>query len=122
MPTTEQHLRQAQHNEAFLATFDLGITPYRDWAATVTFYAALHYLRALMARNLYTNVSTYADMDTAFTRLGILKRHAEIYDAYRQLKDDSRAARYDAWLPTGADVLDMQEELRKIREFVVANV
>lgn len=122
MPTTEQHLRQATHNEAFLATFDFAVTPYLDWAATVTFYAALHYLRALTARNLYTNVSTYADMDTAFARLAILKRHPEIYDAYRQLKDDSRAARYDAWLPTGGDVVDMQEELKKIREFVLANV
>jgi hypothetical protein len=39
-----QHIRQAEHNEA-LADYLLG-TPYPDWRCTVLFYAALHYVQA----------------------------------------------------------------------------
>jgi len=95
MPTTEQHLAQARRNEAFLGTFDLADPRYLDWAVTVIFYAALHYLRALMSKHRYTNISRYGDMDMAFERLTVLKRNPQIYDAYRDLKDDSRSARYD---------------------------
>lgn len=57
MPTKEQHLHQAQHNEAFLAVFDLARSPFLDWAVTAAFYAALHYLRALMSKLNYTNIA-----------------------------------------------------------------
>ncbi len=119
MPTKEQHLQQAQHNEAYLATFDLAQSPYLDWAATAAFYSALHYLRALMARYGYTNISGYGDMDKAFERLAVLKSSTDVHDSYRQLKDDSRSARYDMWKPTGADVVDLRDEMVKIRDFVV---
>ena len=46
-----------------------------------------------------------------------------MYEDYRQLKDDSRAARYDMWKPTIADVVDYRDgELRRLREFVLANI
>ena len=119
MSTKEQHLQKAQHNEAYLATFDLSHSPFLDWAVTATFYSALHYLRALMARYNYTNISGYGDMDKAFDRMAVLKRAADVHDSYRQLKDDSRSARYDMWKPTGADVADLREEMEKIRDFVM---
>jgi hypothetical protein len=97
-------------------------SPYLDWAVTAAFYAALHYLRALMARHGYASISTYGDMDKAFERLSILKRSADIHDSYRQLKDDSRSARYDMWKPTGADVVDLRDEMLKVRDFVVPNL
>jgi len=122
MPTKEQHLHQAQHNEAYLAAFDLARSPFLDWAVTAAFYAALHYLRALMSRLNYTNISGYGDMDKAFDRLAILKRNPEIHDSYRQLKDDSRSARYDMWRPTGGDVVELRDEMTKIRDFVVPNL
>ncbi|MBI4608837.1 MAG: HEPN domain-containing protein [Candidatus Rokubacteria bacterium] len=123
MPTQEQHFQQARHNEAFLATFDLARSPYLDWAVTAAFYAALHYLRALMAKHNYTNISRYADVNRAFERLLVLRRNPDINNAYRQLKDDSRAARYDMWKPNEAEVADLRDgELRTIREFVVENL
>lgn len=123
MPSTEQHLAKARHNEAFLATFDLASPEYLDWAVTAIFYAALHYLRAVMSKHRYTNISRYGDMDKAFERLQILKRNPQTYDAYRQLKDDSRAARYDMWEPRLPDVVDLRDdELKTLREFVLANL
>lgn len=123
MPSRDNHLAQAKHNEAFLSGFDLGRTIFLDWAVTAIFYSALHYLRALMARHGYTNVSTYGDMDVAFDRLSVLKRRPDINDDWRSLKDDSWAARYNMWKPQGDEVVDLRDgELRRIRDFVVANL
>jgi hypothetical protein len=86
-------------------------------------HAALHYLRALFARNLITNIARYGDMDKAFDRLALMKRNTGIYDDYRQLKDDSRDARYNMWRPRSAAVIDFRDgELNRIRQFVLANI
>jgi hypothetical protein len=122
MASHVQHLAQAQHNEAFLSTFNLGTSPYLDWAVTAAFYTALHYLRALMAKQGYTNISSYGDMDKAFDRLSVLKQSLAVHDAYRQLKDDSRDARYNMWKPSGADIVDAQGEMLKVRDFVLPNL
>lgn len=119
MATEAQHFAQAEHNEAFLGTFDLATSPYLDWAVSVIFYAALHYLRALMARHRLTNISKYGEMDNAFARLLPFRRQPEVYQDYRQLKDDSRAARYDMWRPHVAEIADLRDqELTRIRVFV----
>ena len=123
MASVAAHRAQAQHNEAFLGSLDLRTTPYLDWAVTIIFYAALHYLRALFAHNLITNIARYGDMDKAFDRLALLKRNPNVYNDYRQLKDDSRDARYNMWRPTTADVHEFRDgELRRIRDFVLAHV
>lgn len=123
MPTKEEHLRQAQHNEAFLGTFDLATTRFLDWAVTAAFYTALHYLRSLMSRYYYTTVSSYGDMDKAFDRIAILKRDPGIYDDYRTLKDDSWAARYNMWRPSPADVVDLRDnEMQRVKAFVLGNL
>ena len=123
MATVGQHLEQARRNEQFLATLDLPSSPYLDWAVTIIFYAALHYLRALFAHYQLTNIARYGDMDKAFDRIQLLKRHPEIYNDYRQLKDDSREARYNMWRPTLAEVVEFRDgELQRIREFVLANI
>lgn len=119
MATEQEHLRQAEHNEQFLTTFDLPITPYLDWAATVIFYAALHYIRALAARHHFRSISTYGEMDKLFDRLALFRRNAWVYEDYRQLKDDSRAARYDMRMFSPQEVVELRdEELHRIREFV----
>jgi hypothetical protein len=119
MASKAQHLKQAQHNEAFLATFDLAKSPYLDWAVTAAFYSALHYVRALMAKYGYMNVSSYGDMDKAFDRLSLLKNNPAVHDSYRQLKDDSRDARYNMWQPSGGDIVDARDEMTKVRDFIV---
>lgn len=123
MATVQEHLEQAQRNEAFLTSVDISSTPYLDWAVTVIFYAALHYLRALFARHHVTNIARYGDMDKAFERLAVVRHEAGIYNDYRQLKDDSRDARYNMWRPTLAEVVDFRDgELDRIRSFVLPRV
>jgi len=49
MPTQQQHLVQAKHNEDFVNSFDLQTTPYLDWVVTGIYYAALHYVESYLA-------------------------------------------------------------------------
>lgn len=123
MATEQSHLRQARHNEEFLATFNLGATPYLDWAVTAIFYAALHYIRALAARHLFTNIARYGELERVFARLQIFRPYPGVYADYRQLKDDSRAARYDMriFLPQEVEAL-RDEELNRIRQFVLGHL
>lgn len=123
MPDTRAHLAQAEHNEQFLETLSLPATPYLDWAVTVIFYAALHYIRALAARHQFTNISTYADMDRVFERVPVFRRNREVYVDYRQLKDDSRVARYECRSLAASEVTDLRDgELARIRRFVRAQL
>ena len=123
MATEQAHLRQAQHNEQFLTTFDPAITPYLDWAVTVIFYAALHYIRALAARHQFMNISRYGELDRVFERLPVFRHNRAVYVDYRQLKDDSRAARYDMGVFSSQEVAGLRdEELLRIRQFVLAHL
>lgn len=123
MGTPQQHVQQAQHNEQFLLQFDVRRPPYLDWLVTVLFYAALHYLRALLSRHGLSNISRYGEVDNAFSRLLIFRRNAEVYIDYRQLKDDSRRARYEFWRPGVREVEELRDqELARIRAFVMQRV
>lgn len=123
MATKDQHLKKAQHNERFLGEFDLTSTQFLDWVITAIFYSALHYIRALAAKNGYTNISSYGEMDHLFSRLSVFRRRSDIFYGYRQLKDDSRAARYDmrAFTPDEVGSL-LKDEFDRIKSFVMANL
>lgn len=121
MATFTQHAQKAEHNEQLVSSVLSAGSTFLDWAVTGLFYSALHYCRAVMAKNGFTNVSTYAEMDQHFSVLAPLKRRPDIFQDYRQLKDDSRAARYDMWNPSLNEVNDLRkQEFARIRQFVRA--
>ena len=123
MPTQDQHLNKAQHNERFFASFDIDITPYLDWVITGIFYAGLHYIRALAAKHRLTNISSYGEMDKLFSRLSVFRNNPSIYSDYRQLKDDSRAARYEMDRLSSRDVVELRDvEFNRIKSFVLSNL
>ncbi len=122
MATKDEHLRKAEHNERFVAQFEIGSTPFLDWVITGIFYAALHYIRALAAQSSIA-ISSYAEMDKLFDRHGLLKRNRDVFYDYRQLKDDSRAARYDVKQFKANEVRGLlEEEFQRIRAFVLKNL
>ena|SRR6266850_1482943 len=120
MGTVNQHKAKAEHNEAFVSTFDLSTTPFLDWAVTGIFYAALHYVRAFAASKRITNISSYGEMDKLFDRIAGLK---QLYRHYRFLKDESRAARYEVRAFTRPEVEEMQRlDLAAIKHYVATNL
>jgi hypothetical protein len=93
LPAFDQHLEKAVHNEDFVKEIN---NPYWDWATTTSFYAALHYIEAFFARKTPPVHSRNHEVrDDNVHRDPTLRK---IYDDYRQLKDDSHDARYDARL------------------------
>ncbi len=118
MGKPREHLAKAARNEAFLAA--IATTEYLEWAVTVTFYAALHYLRALLATKGHTqDFMEYSDFERTLASAYPRAQCRPVWEAYRQLKDDSWNARYSttrAFTPEEAREL-RNDELRRIRTF-----
>jgi hypothetical protein len=49
LPSQQEHLVQARHNEALAAVVLRASPRHADWAVVATFYAALHYAEAYLA-------------------------------------------------------------------------
>ena len=90
MPTKEEHLKKAHHNEAFIESFEVADTPFLDWIVTAAFYAAVHYIEAYLASH-DSHSQHHRARDSELVRDPGLK---QIHSVYRQLKDDSTNARY----------------------------
>jgi hypothetical protein len=105
MATAGEHKLKALHNEQFLDLHNLGDGLFVDWAVTVLFYCALHWMRALAAQEGH-QIKGYKDEEGVFIGTGVFT--AEAYDFYRQLKDDSRDARYEMKPFSESDFEDLQ--------------
>ncbi len=90
MPIAAVHSRQAAHNKAFLAEFNLTETIYLDWAVTVMFYVALHLVETYLAtKDLHP--TAHRIRDDYLSRTADLR---PIYRSYRELEHHSQKARY----------------------------
>lgn len=86
----EEHKNKAVENEALSASLP-DTTSGIEWAITVQFYAALHYIAAYLAME----GQHYASHGT---RLRAIEKHpvlSVIYDDYQDLYNISRDARYE---------------------------
>lgn len=94
------HLNQAAHNESLIEF--LANTPNTDWAATATFYAALHYLQAyLLSKTPPQNPKRHGTRDAAIDNDTFLH---DIRNLYRDLQDISEAARYECVQPSADEL------------------
>ena len=117
MPTPNEHLSQARHNER-LANQLVNENPPRflDWVLTVAFYSALHYVKYLRACCGLLVGTSHDDVDQYFTMPELRALHR----CYRGMKDDSRDARYNCLMPTPVDAEDcLQNRLVQIREHIL---
>lgn len=89
MPTRDEHVSQARHNARFYATIDQG--QFKDWAVTVLFYVALHYVDALLAQIANIHPPIHGVRDNWMSKVAELK---PIYSHYRALKTASHNSRY----------------------------
>ena len=121
MASKKEHLEKALHDERFFNYFDIDTTPFLDWVITGMFYSALHYIRAVASMYKFQNIGSYGELDKLFDRLFVLKRNPSIYQDYRQLKDDSRDARYEMRKFSKEEVRDLRDqEFTRIKKFVLS--
>ncbi len=91
MPSESVHKRQAEHNKQFLDWLDLDTTKYLDWAVTVIFYTALHFVEWLLAsKGLHSDTH-----DTRHQLMGSVSELKPIYPDYRELEFQSYRSRYE---------------------------
>jgi uncharacterized protein (UPF0332 family) len=108
MATPREHREKALHNERFLEAQNLPRGEFIDWAVTVLFYSALHWMRALAAQEGY-QIRSYQEEERIFQLVPTLAQDQRVYAWYRQLKDESRDVRYEIKQVSPADFEDLQQ-------------
>jgi hypothetical protein len=92
MPTAEQHRQQAEHNKAFVQSFDLDTSPYLDWVVTGAFYTVLHFVEWFLKTRGLAGRRDHHLRDAYIARMSELR---SIYFDYSELKFQSEAGRYE---------------------------
>jgi hypothetical protein len=127
MPTPQAHREKALHNERLLDVREMAGDEFVDWAVTVLFYSALHWMRALAAQEGY-QIKAYRSYKKGvlgegdvFNFTGIFTQQA--FDWYSHLKDESRDARYEMRRFSVVDFCDLRDNFFKpFRSFVTSKL
>jgi hypothetical protein len=115
LSTSAEHKEKAESNEFFASSLQ---NPFWDWAVTGTFYAAVHYVEAYLAKhNPPVHSRNHNVRDSNVQGDAVL---STIYDDYRELKNECHDARYQAHITfTQGDVQRLQANLDAVKRAVV---
>ncbi|MGH8545751.1 MAG: hypothetical protein ACREX3_19430, partial [Gammaproteobacteria bacterium] len=91
MPSENQHLIQARHNEDFVQ-YLINAIRFNDWVATGIFYAAVHYVEAAFDARL-NGFHTFSHSVREYNLIRVLPDPRSRLQ-YRRLKSASMLARY----------------------------
>lgn len=111
MPPEIRHQVQWYANKGILKHL-VEQNKYPDWIATVAFYTALHSIERFLARHK-EHPKSHTERDKVLAKYMPLLG-AQIVADYEDLKNTSRAARYNFFVPTDADIQDILERLARI--------
>jgi hypothetical protein len=112
LPTKDEHLEKAIHNEQLAEV--LSNTTFLGWAATVFFYAGLHYCEAVLAVH-GQHPQSHEDRDPLIRKNQVLKK---IWPEYKSLDVTSRNARYYAVEITPAHIKDVRNDFNTLRAYI----
>jgi len=103
MPTHEQHIAQAEHNENTLVFWSKQDkqAEFSDWYVTISFYASLHYFEAMIAIAKPTTAGGIIEHSPDHrTRNSTMRTDFNrIYGKYARLYQMSKVARYNCHIP-----------------------
>lgn len=109
MPLQQEHVSKAERNEKFAET--VAKTAYLDWATTILFYAALHFVDAILAPSgIHPDNHTQRN-EAIGNNATLLKIRSE----YRTLETLSQNARYRSMNIDGGDLSQAQKAFATIR-------
>jgi hypothetical protein len=119
LSNVSDHRAKAEHNEKLASQLKGG--PFFDWAVTVTFYAAVQYIEAFFAKEKPPFHSlSHQKRDCEVARSPILKPQ---WKNYRELKNQSGLARYEAHVPFAqTDVDKASVRLNAIKALIIARL
>ncbi len=96
MPDDSFHITKAERNENFYKNSSLASSKFNDWAATVLFYAAMHYVDAVLAQDstlppYFRNPESHPQRAKAIARCS---KTVGIHIRYKTLMERGWEARY----------------------------
>jgi uncharacterized protein (UPF0332 family) len=109
LPLQQEHISKAERNEKFADT--VSNTAYLDWAVTILFYAALHYVDAILAVSGIHPDSHSQRGDAMGTNATLSSVRAE----YRILETLSQNARYRSMKIDGFDLKEAKDQFSTLR-------
>jgi hypothetical protein len=99
----------------FLTEIESLDSAFPGWSAVVLHYAALNLMDAYLHSNGRDHGSTHGERGRMLAELLEARRLATVTrDAYLRLADRSRAARYEAVVPTAVDLAVLMADFRRI--------
>lgn len=131
MARQSEHEDKARSNEDLIGPLEK-LDSHPDWAVTVKFYAAVHWLRAFMAKNgiasgpkdavHYNNFSSEVSGAVRKLEGRVSDDVSEVLDAFEDLRDMSQAARYLCLPRSYFDqrAHEADQNLKRVRDFVEA--
>lgn len=108
MPSRDEHLAQAAKNRKLAET--LAKTEFLDWAVTIYFYVAVHFIESYLAIHGYHS----ADHDERRDYINRIPQLRVVIKEYLALERVSRQARYYAQPITSEHLRIAQENLAKV--------
>jgi uncharacterized protein (UPF0332 family) len=109
LPRQQEHISKAERNEKFADT--VSGTAYLDWAVTILFYAALHYVDAILAVSGVHPDSHSQRGDAMGANATLLVVRHE----YRILETLSQNARYRSMKIDGPDLKEAKDQFSVLR-------
>ena len=109
MPLQAEHISKADRNEAFAVT--VSKTAYLDWAVTIIFYSALHYVDAVLAVS-GIHPDNHAQRGAAIGTNATLR---VVRGEYRILETLSQNARYRSMRIDGGDLQEAQKNFDTLK-------
>lgn len=116
MPTTDQHVAQAELNERLSLRLQ---DEDPAWAVTLLFYAAVHYVEAFFY-TFPTQRRLPLHYDNHMSRTPAVRaRIPRVFKHYMRLLDESIDARYRCVAFTKAEVIELRDdELKPLRDYI----
>jgi len=112
LPTKEEHLDKAAHNEKLAEV--LSQTTFLDWSVTVFFYSALHYAHIILAVN-GQHPTSHETTGPLVRRNPVLKK---VWPEYESMRIASRNARYYATEITAQHLADVRNDFNVLRSYI----
>ena len=116
---TQVHIDQATHNEDFYACLQSQFADkFFDWKITVTFYIAIHLLKALGKKRGKDIGSSHYDIfgnfDKARTTKPIFIIPDEVWTTYKRIYKYSKSSRYDGISDLSITQLALQKDYGEV--------
>jgi hypothetical protein len=122
MATLAEHRSKALRNERLIRHHALDQGDFVEWAITVLFYAALHWIRALSAQEGFS-VTDYRAERIALVTLPAFQHGAQEMKLYRALKDASQDARYEMAAFTALEYRDLEQNCYgPVKRFILSQL